>query len=882
MTSADFLAEATSRMRSDGLLVDNPIADGGWHRCQVESASGRRNQDGSYKIVNSQCPIAFWSNWKHGLQGWYCAKDKKAMSRKERAEFEAELARIAEENRKEREAAQAAAAKRAAYIWDNAITTVDHEHGYLKRKQVDPGPCRQASDRRLIMPLYDGKGQLATLQFISAKKREGCSDKLLLKDGRKQGCYCPLPAKPGFEANPLLIAEGFATAMSLHMATGYEVWIAIDCHNLLEVAKLARARYPERLLVICADYDEPLLPNYPGKGGIGAEKGRKAAEAIGAYFALCPVWDGRSKADFNDMYCDLGPNRVRQEIEKALAGRPFTDCIIPNDFILRAEGPEAGLYWILILPNGIPKEIRIGDPLHILGYTRTGEGDNWGVYLEWQDRDGRKHQLALPYSLLTGQRSEWLPLLADSGWRCDSAYRKQIARYLENSTPLKRIRCVTATGWSDGRYILPDCIYGAGEDQIVLQAQGYKDLYQSQGSLEEWQELARLCIGNPKLGFAVDCAFAGPLLKLAGMGGSIFNFEGGSSCGKTTALTAAASVWGNPEKHVEKWRATDNSLEVTASLHNDCLLILDELGEARAKTLPESVYMLAGGQGKKRAAKDGGLRKTYHWNTITLSSGELGLGDKLLEAGRQSRGGLDARFVAIPVSRADIKELHGLKDSSDLVWQIMRLAGKAYGTAGRAFLEKLTEPEFLDQAREVIGGEIEKATTALCPEDSDGQVRRVSLQFALAAFAGTLAVSFGILPEDFKAFDYAAACFDEWLAERGGIGPAEDIQILRQVQRCIELHGMSRFQPTDNPEAYTPNQAGYRGHAEDGAGYVYYCFPEVFRTEIIKGHSQKRAVKVLAAAGWLKTEVGRSTRQKWINEKVGNKRVYVIQIPEGA
>jgi putative DNA primase/helicase len=93
-----------------------------------------------------------------------------------------------------------------------------------------------------------------------------------------------------------------------------------------------------------------------------------------------------------------------------------------------------------------------------------------------------------------------------------------------------------------------------------------------------------MCVGNSRLSFAL-CrhfrrAFASP--GRSGSGG--FSFEGGSSSGKTTALQIAASVWGGPE-HVRSWRATDNGLEGIAALHNDNVLILDEMGQVNGRVL---------------------------------------------------------------------------------------------------------------------------------------------------------------------------------------------------------------------------------------------------------------------------------------------------------
>lgn len=883
----DTYQEAIAAMLDDGLIAEKLILDGNWHRCQVDN--GERNQDGSYKVLNSVNPVVFWSNWSRGVSGYWCAKARSRMTREERREFEAEIARLREEDRQKLEAAQAEAARVANAIWKEAKPAPE-DHGYLKRKEVKPGPCRLltkdmtelsnfAKAGNLVLPLIDAGGEIVSLEFILPKRPENGTDKLFLTDGKKKGSYYPISAKPGLEEEPLLIAEGFATAMSLHMATGLEVWIALDCHNLLEVAKLARSMHPARKIGICADYDEPLLPNYPNRGGIGAEKGRKAAEAIGGYYALCPLFEGRDKADFNDLACELGLARVQSEIEAALNGRPVTDCPMPQGFYMVEQGAKAGLYYTQTKPDGTSEDVRLGPPLKVLAYTRTGEGDNWGLMLRWNDPDGRQHDWPMPLSLLNNQKAEWFATLIDGGWLGNPAYRKHTSNFLSSVRPIRNIRCVTATGWHKGRYVLPDASFGDGEDQLVLQSFQHDGLYQTAGSLAGWQELAGLSVGNPKLGFALSCAFTGPLLELAGVEGGLFSFEGGSSCGKTTALIAAASVWGKPEFHVKSWWATDNSLEVTASLHNDGLLVLDELGQARTKTLGESVYMLSGGMGKARAARDGGLRKSYRWRVLVLSSGELGLADKLMEEGKRARAGQEVRFVAIPVTTEDTPNLYGMENLAVFLRHIRNLADTHYGVAGRAFLERLTQGGTLQAARIKLQEELEDIADSFCPKGCDGQVRRVALRFALVSIAGELAREMGILPADFEAADYARACFNEWLEQRGGTGPAEEMAILNQVRLFIEQHGNSRFMPVDNPDAYCPNSAGFREEDTKEGGYVFYCWPEVFRAEIIKGHSQKRAVEVLVKAGWLKLDGGRSTRQKKIRGR-GNKRYYVIQMPE--
>ena len=48
----------------------------------------------------------------------------------------------------------------------------------------------------------------------------------------------------------LLVAEGYATAASLHEATGYPVAVAFDAGNLAHVTKALRQQHRAALLVV--------------------------------------------------------------------------------------------------------------------------------------------------------------------------------------------------------------------------------------------------------------------------------------------------------------------------------------------------------------------------------------------------------------------------------------------------------------------------------------------------------------------------------------------------------------------------------------------------------------------------------------------------------
>ena len=869
--NADILHSFAECLRSAGLEVEAVQADGLLHRCGTTDRPRRR--DGAYKAFLDAPASLWWKNWRTGDEGTWTARPEKELTAAQRKALHERIRAIRAHNEAEQARRWQAAAKLAISIWNHASPVGDN-HPYLQRKEVPAIGLRQTEDGRLIVPLLNQSGKIQSLQFILPDKPAEGTDKFFLRGGKTSGGFFSIPAKNGTKDGPLLIAEGYATGASLHLATGHAVLIAFNAGNLEAVARLARARYPDREILLCADTDCETVKPDGSPWNPGREAASSAAQAVGGKLALCPAHDGRA-TDFNDLHRLRSLEAVRAVI--ASARKQDTDCPMPEGFFLVPDGKRAGLYKLETKPDGEMNEVRIGPPLSVRGMTRDSEGNEWGLMLEWADPDGKKHTWPMPIELLFRQGADWYCSLASGGWFGNPVARKKLVDFLAAVRPVRRIRCVPRTGWDKAAYILPDAVYGnTSGESVVLQSAHHGDLYRTAGTLDGWKEIATLSIGNSRLSFALCAAFAGPLLRLAGLEGGGFSFEGGSSSGKTTALQIAASVWGGPE-HVRSWRATDNGLENIAVLHNDNVLILDEVGQVNGKILAECAYMLANGQGKGRSSREGHLRKSHSWRLLFLSSGELGLADKLAENGLKSRGGQEVRFVGLPVDTSMLTELHGFPHAGAVVNRLKELTDLHYGHAGRAFLHKLTEPDTMTTVLSELQPALANTVNRLVPAGADGQVRRVAQRFALCGLAGGLAVQMEILPADFDAPGCAEHCFHDWLAARGGIGASENAAILAAVRLFIEQHGASRFQDLDTQMSTCPNRVGFRRNVRDITEYI--VLPESFRAEIIKGFSPRRAAAVLRKAGWLQLSDGKNTTKREL-PGMGRIRAYVLVLPD--
>ncbi|WP_240068900.1 toprim domain-containing protein, partial [Enterobacter hormaechei] len=84
----------------------------------------------------------------------------------------------------------------------------------------------------------------------------------------------------------LWIAEGYATALTVHHLTGETVMVALSSVNLHSLASLARQKHPACQIVLAADRD---------LNGDGQNKAAAAAGACEGVVALPPVF-----GDWND------------------------------------------------------------------------------------------------------------------------------------------------------------------------------------------------------------------------------------------------------------------------------------------------------------------------------------------------------------------------------------------------------------------------------------------------------------------------------------------------------------------------------------------------------------------------------------------------------
>lgn len=830
------------------------------------------------------------------------------------------------------EAAQAHAAQQAAELWASASD--EGASPYLARKGVQGHGVRYTPEGFVLVPLRDGDGTLWNVQSIAPQRPAAGTDKLFLKGGRKSGLWhwCGVPAGAGV----LLIAEGYATAASLHEATGHPVAVGFDAGNLAHVVKALRQLYPAALLVLCGDDDRAT------EGKTGTNPGRvKATAAARAVQGLAVFPDGApadgepANFDFNDMHQAQGLQAVGALLGGAIAAhqaqppagarnqrqRPDSAPPVPAGAGGQAEGAgiddpftvnDHGVWFYGRDKDGnLLRPLWLCSRLDVAALTRDQDGAGWGYLLTFADPLGKPKQWAMPARMLSGDGGEYRAALLNMGLRIATspAARNRLTEYIQTRSPDEFASCTDRIGWHGTAFVLPHETIGDDAERIVFQSDSQmENTFRMKRDAAAWRErIGALCVGNSRLVFAVASAFAGPLLRPGGMESGGFHLRGDSSSGKTTALRLAASVYGGPS-YMQRWRTTDNALEAIAAQHCDSLLILDELAQVEGKVAGECAYMLANEQSKARATRNGAPRARLSWRLLFLSAGELGLSDHMAEGMKRTRTGQEVRMADIPADAGAgmgaFENIHEFAGPAMFASHLTREAQACHGAPGRAFIE------WACAHADTLARRVRNATAALSrqwvPQGASGQVERVGARFALVGVAGELATAAGLTgwPEG-ESERGARACFDAWLAARGGAGNGEVAAMLRAVRRFLETHGEGRFamwhRSADDHAPKTLQRAGLRRMVDsegtpiktnaehgsafgdrmhpamgEGVSFEYFVLAETFKAEICQGFDHVAVCKVLEAYGCLAVkEPGRYTTSTRL-PGIGKVRCYQI------
>ena len=349
---AENYGEVLAQLQAHGLQITT-LEVGRIVRCRVE---GDRERRGWYSLHELRLPggdlvlvgsYGIWQGSDNGAQKIELKNRGAGLSPDQR---DALRKRLAEDRRRidgQRRAAASRAADHAAQAW--ARYSESGESDYLASKHVQGFGLRYTKGGAAVVPVLDAAGRIHGLQFLRTPRQAEAAKrptKEFWPIGMvKQGHY-HLIGSPQWI---VLVAEGYATAATLHMATGYPVAVAFDAGNLLAVANALRGRYRDAKILICADDDalqkcrkckgRVVLPDAPSIcphcGETHCAENAGLAGASTAAMAVNGAWiaprfedeegrraryveRGAKLSDFNDLHVEESLHTVRSQVEDRL------------------------------------------------------------------------------------------------------------------------------------------------------------------------------------------------------------------------------------------------------------------------------------------------------------------------------------------------------------------------------------------------------------------------------------------------------------------------------------------------------------------------------------------------------------------------------------
>lgn len=711
-------------------------------------------------------------------------------------------------------------------------------HPHLAKFEIKANGALQGANNELYIPLKDASGKLVTLQRIN---QDGSCE--LLEGKPQTGGYLTLQG----DSSLVLLAKSHATTAAMHEATGYTTVMYATCDNLNSVIEDIRASYPDTPMMLCCDRD--------------AEQEKELAIALGLTVVKPKEGQALSLTSFRK---SQGDKQLKSYVDSFIE---YANLRIPEGYELTPEG----LFVWKDGKDGVARRLKVCENLRVTSLLRDKNSDNWGLVVEVKDPDDNFHEVVLSRKHLTGSHSKYLDMLVPKGLLVEDKRTPELRTYLQRVKPISRTTSVPSLGWFDNQYVFPDEVIGEGQDRLILQCDDESMCDTScSGNVLAWKKnVSEYCRGNSRLLFAVSAAFSPIIKSITNSENTGIHFNGTSSCGKTTLLEVAKSVWGNPQ-YLPRWKATNNGLETLASHHNDSLFVLDEIAQLSSKDIGDAVYMIGNGKGKQRMT---GSKKPLSWRTTLLSTGEVSLEQHISTAGKKVTAGQEVRFIDVyaPVSEDDgvFNTTHEYPDGREFSDVLKANSKRHYGVASRKMIELVIKHH--EESRLFVDQVMREFTQSVVPEGAAGQVYRVAGHLSEIAAAGELASKMMITGwKSGEAFEATKSIFEEWLVNRGTTGALEEQQILSAIRERLSSRGDMWFHTEDKSAARNGKCYGIK---DDN---MFYVEQDAFKYTFCQDFDHKVAANILLRRGFLIPDYeGKLAKGKTVNKT--SRRYYHIR-----
>jgi len=409
----------------------------------------------------------------------------------------------------------------------------------------------------------------------------------------------------------------------------------------------------------------------------------------------------------------------------------------PLNFVLAQTADKPGLTLpdrYVRNPDGLIMWRTVGDDgnpvtFPVCPYPLTNgwlSNDPWTLHFTTRLENGRRRSIEIPTEVITAKDS-LAKYLGGRGFFCSEKDYKILKEFLvawlrklQNSKD--SVISASPFGWSvidgkiegfayGGRVWMKDNDRPAANPDPVLAYQ-----YSPRGNRESWDKLVKVICDQkrPALSAILASSFAAPLVRFTGHPGLILNaYSPESGIGKTTAMKAAQSVWGDPVRAMQGLSDTSNSVLNKMGHIKALPMYWDEIkSEAQVKRFCQVVFDLTRGSEKSRLNADSTLKMSGTWQTMMTSASNDSLIDPMAREVGSTTAGLYRMFEYIVPP--------GTSQSND-TGAVQRLTGELsdnFGHAGLAY------SKFLGANHERIKNEVAAIQDELSRDNAGRQDER--------------------------------------------------------------------------------------------------------------------------------------------------------------
>jgi hypothetical protein len=163
---------------------------------------------------------------------------------------------------------------------------------------------------------------------------------------------------------------------------------------------------------------------------------------------------------------------------------------------------------------------------------------------------------------------------------------------------------------------------------------GLFPIFKTKGTLEKWKETMQF-YNQPNMElhqFMFGLSLGSVLMEFQPINAAAFHaWSKGSGLGKTTAMYAGASVWGDPDLLVMQERDTFNSKMNRAEVYKNIVCYMDEMTNTSPKDLSDWAYQLPSGLQRNRMGPKGNVERVRGkpWKTLFGTTGNTSMLERI-------------------------------------------------------------------------------------------------------------------------------------------------------------------------------------------------------------------------------------------------------------